>query len=112
LHEGAKGDVGSDRTGEEEQTVNQWGTVGGVELTDAMIDAIEADALAGFPDADVVRYARRSPGPAPKDETLNVRVPAGYKRAVEAAAAADHVTQSAIVRDAIGAWLMGREIAA
>jgi hypothetical protein len=88
------------------------GKVGGVELTDAIIDAIEANALAGFPGVEVVEYARRSPRPPVKDESLNVRVPAAYKRAIEAAAAADRVSQSAIVRDAIGAWLLERELAA
>ncbi|MDR1188272.1 MAG: hypothetical protein LBK95_12605 [Bifidobacteriaceae bacterium] len=92
--------------------MSNWGTVNGVKLTDAMIDAVEANASAGFPGVEVVKYARHSPGPAMKDEALNVRVPAGFKRAIEAAAAADHVTQSAIVRDAIGAWLMERKLAA
>ncbi|MDR1236705.1 MAG: hypothetical protein LBK28_00530 [Propionibacteriaceae bacterium] len=92
--------------------MSKWGKVNGVELTDEMIDAIEANALAGFPGVEVVEYARHSPSPAMKDETLNVRIPAGYKRAIEAAAIADHVTQSAIVRDAIGAWLMERELVA
>ena len=70
-----------------------------------MIDSIEANALAGFPDTQVVRYARHAPRTTVKEEVLNVRIPSSYKRAIEAAAAAAHVPQSVIVREAIGAWL-------
>jgi len=87
-----------------------YGKSNGVTLTQELLDEIEANAVAGFPGVDVVEYARHSPMPPANDEALNVRIPAGIKRAIEMQAAKRHVTQSVIVRDALSEWLEEQDL--
>lgn len=80
-------------------------TKSGVELTDAVLDRMAAEAEAGL---DMKKLKRRpgrpSMGAGPAD-AMPVRLDPELRKAVDARAAADHTTASDVVRTAIRQYL-------
>lgn len=80
-------------------------TKSGVELTDAVLDRLAAEAEAGL---DVKKLKRRPGRPAmgsgPAD-AMPVRLDPELRKAVAERAATDHTTASAVVRAAIRQYL-------
>lgn len=84
-----------------------WGTVDGQPITEETIEALVADAEAGFPKARVAPVGRpRTVGKRPA-ETVTVRLDPERIDAVRARARREHTSASDILRRALDEYLAG-----
>jgi hypothetical protein len=79
-------------------------TTTGAPVDDAMIDAITAESEAGFPDWKL-KPGRPSLSAGGSSPPRTVRLPAGLDQALVERAARDHTTPSAVLRQALHAYL-------
>lgn len=83
----------------------QWGTINGQAVTDDTIDALVADAEAGFPNATINPVGRPRTVGSKRAETVTVRLDPDRLDAVRQRAAQEHTSASAIMRRALDEYL-------
>lgn len=83
-----------------------YGTSGGVEITDALIDRLAAEAEAGYEPTQLRRRGRpTSVGTAGATSTVPVRLDDVLDEALTARAEAEHASRSDVVRQALREYL-------
>lgn len=83
----------------------QWGTINGQPITDDTVDALVADAEAGFPNATIRPVGRPRTVGTRRAETVTVRLDPDRLDAVRQRAAQEHTSASAIMRRALDEYL-------
>lgn len=79
-------------------------TIGGVPVTDAMIEAWAGEAEAGHPVEQLRKRGRRPVGDGP-GSVVPVRMDAALLEALAKRAEKEHVSRSEAIRAAVRAWL-------
>ena len=82
-----------------------YGTVGGVEITDEVIDSLVQNAEAGFPGVTPRRATGRPALGSGPGTTVAVRLDPDLHRALVERVEGDHTNASQIIRDALRSYL-------